>query len=138
MSEDIFRKKSIDKMQSPESLNDYVRVANPGVWLLLAAAIALLVGACVWGTFGYIDTVQTADVRVESGEVRCYLPADEASSIRGGMALEIEGVSGVITSMEGSGTETVYLASMDETLPDGTYTAQIVVERIHPITFVIN
>ena len=138
MNGDIFRKKSLDKMKSPESLNDYVRVANPGVWLLLAAAVFLLVGACIWGIFGYVDTVKTADVRIESGEVRCYLPAEEANSIRGGMTLEIEGVSGVIQSMESDGAQTVFAAAMDESIPDGTYTAQIVVERIHPITFVIN
>ncbi len=31
MNEQLFRKKSLDKVQSSESLNDYVRVANPGV-----------------------------------------------------------------------------------------------------------
>ena len=59
MEQKIFRKKSIDKINSPENLNDYIRVTNPGVWLILAAVIALLIGACVWGFFGHIDT--TAD-----------------------------------------------------------------------------
>ena len=38
MSDQIFRKKSLDRISSPEQLNDYIRVANPGIWMILAAA----------------------------------------------------------------------------------------------------
>ncbi len=30
MENQIFRKKSIERVSSPEQLNDYVRVSNPG------------------------------------------------------------------------------------------------------------
>ena len=50
MSEEIFRKKSLDKVKSPENLDDYIQVSNPGVWLLLVSVIILLAGACVWGS----------------------------------------------------------------------------------------
>mgnify|MGYP007122110349 CR=1 FL=1 len=40
----IFRKKSLDRIESPEQLNDYIRVTSPGIWIFLAAAIVLLVG----------------------------------------------------------------------------------------------
>lgn len=43
MNEQLFRKKSIERVNSPEQLNEHIRVANPGVWLVLAAVIALLV-----------------------------------------------------------------------------------------------
>ena len=46
MSDQIFRKKSLDRISSPEQLNDYIRVANPGIWMILAAVIILLAGAC--------------------------------------------------------------------------------------------
>ena len=49
MSDQIFRKKSLDRISSPEQLNDYIRVANPGIWMILAAVIILLAGVCVWG-----------------------------------------------------------------------------------------
>ena len=38
----IFRKKSLERVQSPEQLNDYIKVANPGVWLVLIAVIIFL------------------------------------------------------------------------------------------------
>lgn len=47
MNEQVFRKKSVDRVSSPEQLNEYIRVSNPGVWMILAAIIVLLVGAIV-------------------------------------------------------------------------------------------
>ena len=32
----------MDRLKSPEELNDYIRVANPSVWLLLGAVILVL------------------------------------------------------------------------------------------------
>ena len=49
MNSQLFRKKSVDKVSSPEQLNEYIRVANPGVWMVLAAIVILLAGVVVWG-----------------------------------------------------------------------------------------
>ena len=43
MNEQLFRKKSVERVSSPEQLNDYIRVANPSLWLVLGAVIVLLV-----------------------------------------------------------------------------------------------
>lgn len=43
MENQIFRRKSMDKISSPEQLNDYVRVSNPGIWMILFAVIILLI-----------------------------------------------------------------------------------------------
>ena len=40
----LFREKNLNKISSPEQLDDYIRVAGPGAWLLLAG---LLLGFCV-------------------------------------------------------------------------------------------
>lgn len=47
----IFRKSSIDRVSSPEQLNDYIRVSNPSVWMILAAVIVLLAGGMCLGDF---------------------------------------------------------------------------------------
>ena len=52
MNDKIFRKKSVDKMSSPEQLNDYIKVTSPGIWMVLAAIAIFLAGVCVWGIFG--------------------------------------------------------------------------------------
>ena len=53
----LFREKSLQRISSPEQLNTYVRVSTPSVWLLLSAIVVLLIGICVWGVFGHMDTV---------------------------------------------------------------------------------
>lgn len=63
MNSSIFRRKSMDKISSPEQMNDYIRVANPSVWMILAAIIVLLIGVCVWGMYGQLDTkLQTGGI----------------------------------------------------------------------------
>ena len=57
MSE-IFRKKSMDRVSSPEQLNDYIRVTTPSVWLVLLAVIILLVGMLTWSIFGTVEATE--------------------------------------------------------------------------------
>ena len=60
----IFRKKNLDKVSGPESLNDYIRVTSPSVWIALLAILILLAGMLVWSIFGRIE-VKKADGSVE-------------------------------------------------------------------------
>ena len=54
-SRQIFREKSIERVTSPEQLDDYIKVTTPSVWLILSATIALLAGMIIWGVFGKIE-----------------------------------------------------------------------------------
>ncbi len=65
MNNDIFRQKSIDRVSSPEKLDDYIRVTTPSVWIALAAILILLLGAILWGTLGEL-TVHNADGTTET------------------------------------------------------------------------
>ena len=53
----IFREKSIDRVSSPEQLNDYIRVTTPTVWLVLLALVILLLGILAWSVFGTVQGV---------------------------------------------------------------------------------
>ncbi|MBQ9361529.1 MAG: hypothetical protein IJT96_10905 [Lachnospiraceae bacterium] len=64
----LFREKSIERVSSPEQLDDYIRVTHPGVWMILLAIIILLAGVIVWAAFG---TVSFTDA---SGAVRQVNP----------------------------------------------------------------
>ena len=55
---DLFRKKSLDRVSSPEQLNDYIRVTTPSVWLVLLALVLLLAGLIVWSIFGTVDVTE--------------------------------------------------------------------------------
>ncbi|MBO6148539.1 MAG: hypothetical protein J6O55_04280 [Lachnospiraceae bacterium] len=60
----IFREKSMQRLSSPEQLNDYIKVSSAGMWLVLIGIILILVGALVWATFGTV-TLHTADGTAE-------------------------------------------------------------------------
>ncbi len=51
----IFRKKTMDRISSPEQLNDYIRVTSPSVWLVLLALVLLLAGILAWSIFGTLE-----------------------------------------------------------------------------------
>ena len=51
----IFREKSIERVASPEQMNDYIKVTTPSVWLILLATLILVVGVLIWGVFGRIE-----------------------------------------------------------------------------------
>ncbi len=64
MDNNIFREKSIQRVSSPEKLDDYIKVVSPGIWFLLAAIILLLLGVLVWASVGYLP-VEDASGAVE-------------------------------------------------------------------------
>jgi len=44
----IFRKNSLDRISSPEKLNEYIRVSRPSVWIILGAIIVFLIAVIFW------------------------------------------------------------------------------------------
>ena len=157
MNNTIFRKKNMDRVSSPEQLNDYVRVSNPGVWLLLAAVIILLIGMCVWGIFGHLDTIISAAAVSENGKTICYIKAEDVSEVAAGMSVRIGGKEYTISDVSSepveitgssdnavllsggfSSGEWAYTAAVSGFSSDGIYEAEIVVESVSPISFLLN
>ena len=139
MGEEIFRKKSLDKVNSPESLDDYIQVSNPGVWLLLISVIVLLAGACVWGVFGHIDSTVETNIHVKNGTIVCYVADEDITSVQKGMAVKLKGFEAVVMEI-GQKEELGYVCVLqsDQVLPDGVYEGKIVVKSVKPLSFVLN
>ncbi|MBR4711002.1 MAG: hypothetical protein IKP10_03150 [Clostridia bacterium] len=78
----LFREKSLEAIESPESLNDYLRVTSPKVWLVLAAVIAVLIGGIFWGILGRIDVRKQVAVVTADGKTTCYVPFEGFDSLR--------------------------------------------------------
>lgn len=139
MSEELFRKKSLEKIKSPESMNDYIRVTNPGIWLLLTGVLVLLAGACIWGICGRIESTVPAFIRVTDGVAVCYVQADEAAAVEPGMRVEFENRSGVLLEQAQSDENgSLYILQTDVPLEPGTYVGKVIVQRFRPISFVLN
>lgn len=91
MAQNIFRKSSIDRINSPEQLNDYIRVSSPSVWLLLAAVIVLLVAVLIWSATGSLPTQISANAIAEDGTLVCYFSQEDAAKLQEGMDVRLSG-----------------------------------------------
>jgi HlyD family secretion protein len=57
----IFRKVALERLSSPEQLDQLMQVTNPQGWLALTGLSALLAAALLWGFFGSVPTETTGE-----------------------------------------------------------------------------
>lgn len=159
MAHSIFRKTSLDRVSNPEQLNDYIRVTNPGVWMIMCAVILLLTGVCVWGVYGRLDTTVPVGAVTTNDQTICYIKEADLDSLETGMQVKIGEATYQISSISRqpilvddgftqylihvgglSEGEWVYMAVLDGVYGEnGMITeAKIVIESIEPIRFVLN
>ncbi len=157
MQKNIFREKSIERVSSPEQLNDYIRVTNPGIWIILSSIIVLLIGFIVWGAAGTLES-KVSTVAVSDGEsMACYVKESDIGKIAQGKTVRIddkeytveEVAAEAVAADAGFSEYTLHLGDLDEgewvyevklsgTLPEGSYQADIVTESVSPISFLFN
>ena len=153
----LFRKKSMERISSPEQLNDYIRVSTPSVWMLLIAIVILLAGVCVWGVAGHMDTVLPVVAVAQEGSVTAYVREADAASVKDGMPVSVGGVTGMVAAVSDQPVcvddafteymrhvgalklgEWVYAVALDVSCPDGVHAAKIVIDSVPPMFFVLN
>ncbi len=138
MSEQIFREKSIKRISSPEELNKYLKVTNPGVWVLLSAIIVFLVGLIVWASVGTLETRTDGIADADDGIITVIVTGDKADVIEDGMTVYIDetDTDSVLDDVHiDEYGRAVGTAVMN--VPDGKYRAEIVIESIKPMSFLI-
>ena len=157
MNKQLFKKSNMNRISSPEQLQDYVRVANPGLWMVLSAIVILLAGVIVWGFIGKIDTTMGVAIVTDTGNAVIYVSESDVEKIEIGMTVRCEDKEYTITdiaktpirvdssftdyAIHASGLtvgEWVYAVSIDGEHSDGVQKADIVIERISPISFILN
>ena len=130
----LFRQKTIDRISSPEQLTDYLRVTNPGVWIILAIILLLLGGLGAWSAIGTLET--KADVKVAVEDHRATVLSPDGAELAEGMPLRVSGQEGMIASAE-TDEYGRYVGTTELALPDGLYEGTVVTETIHPIDFLL-
>ena len=157
MSE-LFRKKSIERVTSPEQLNDYIRVSNPSGRMILSAMMSLLAGVCEQGDKESLDTKKQASGVCENGKLTCYIKSDDISDVKEDTIISVDGKEYTVKSVSASPvrldgekdsyliylggfseTDWVYVATVDSPdLADGEYSVDVITKRVSPISFVLN
>jgi hypothetical protein len=70
----IFREESIDRALSPDQLDQYIKVSNPGIWLVLTALLALFASLLIWGFTGTLPKTLTVNgIMGENEQAICFI-----------------------------------------------------------------
>ena len=70
----IFRRESLDRVESPEQLDAYIKVSHPKVWLIMAALL-------VWSVVGSLpQTMTVKGVTVGGNVINCYECVENANT----------------------------------------------------------
>ncbi len=70
MKKQIFRKVSLERLSSPEQLDQLMQITNPRGWIALIALSSILITALIWGIWGRIPTkVVGKGMLIKSGGV---------------------------------------------------------------------
>ena len=157
MNEQIFRKKSLERVSSPEQLNEYIRVSTPGMWMVLVSIVALLIGVCVWSVVGHLDTTLQTVAIGENGQMTAYVRETEITCVEPGMAVSIGDATYTVAEIpvkpEAAGDnfdeyalhvgeivqgEWLYAVALDGPYLEGIHRAAITVDSVSPMSFVVN
>ena len=158
MKNAIFREKSMNRIMSPEQMNDYIRVSNPSVWMILLSVILLLAGICVWGIFGSLDTTVKTGGVCSGGILTCYLSETDYSRLQAAPVVTVEGEEYPAAASAGQPVrlgecadeylvhltglkedDWVYeLTAQGDGLKDGVYSVSVILNRVRPMEFVFN
>jgi len=97
----LFRKSALDRISSPEQLNEYMKVTGAGVWFILAGLAVTFAAFFLWGITGSIpETVDITGTVIsrenwdEFGDeapmlVYCYLPVEYNKLIMEGLEVRV-------------------------------------------------
>jgi hypothetical protein len=70
MQERLFRKSSLERLASPDQLDELIRVTSPRAWLALLGMLLIVGAAAAWGIFGTIATTLAVEgILIHEGEV---------------------------------------------------------------------
>ena len=138
MEDQIFRKKSLERISSPEELSDYLHVTSPTVWLILSAIILLLCGLLAWSSVTSIDSLVVGTAQVEENSMRILFDDEDlARYVEVGMTVVVGETQTKIDSV-GTGPSGAKFAMASTALADGSYPAKVILRKTQVIQLLFN
>lgn len=148
MKPQIFRAKSLQRVASVEPLDEYARLTNPSISIIILAAIILAFGAIVWSVYGQVAPSLNFSTVADNGAITCFIPIESIDDIKEGMQLEIEGEYYRVEEIASTPTRVdnergsyflevgrlnagdwVFEVTLAGSLPNGVYQAELALEE---------
>lgn len=143
MENQVFRQKSVERISSPEQLQDYMRVTTPGIWMVLAAVILLLAGLILSSALVNVESkiTEQGTVTEDGSMLDIMLPLSQKSLVAPGMLVRVADREAKIDMVFQAENEVEVIAMLPEDgvkLAPGTYDVEIVTETVRPISFLFS
>lgn len=161
MNKTIFREKSIQKVKSPEKLDDFLHIANPGVWAIMITAVIFMAGVIVAACTRNIEIGLKCGAVCNDGVLTLYVPEKYSQTMNDDMTVQIKGLDEPAEVAVNNYT-TVPLKTDDSfdksalhisglnvgdwliavecpcNIDSGVYESKLITERIRPIEFILS
>ena len=90
----LFRKSSLERVSSPEQLNEYIKITNPSLIVILLGILTIVVSGAIWVFSGGIpETVKVNGVVITDANgantLHCFVPIGTSKRIKEGMKSEV-------------------------------------------------
>ncbi len=118
MNQSIFRQKNLDRISSPEQLDDYLHVTNPAVWVVLLGVILFLAGFLFWSGITTIESFAAGEAEARNGVLTITFEDEiKAQKVTPGMNVEVGEIVTPVLSV-GQDKEGRMIAIADLNIPD--------------------
>jgi len=152
----IFRKESIDRISSPEQMNGYIKIANPGSMVLLGIVLFLVIAGFVWAIFADVETTIPGLYDNNNSEHIIYVSEADGGKLSEGATIFIDNSAVLveeigIDSLPVKASEVLeeyycHLMGYDENtwiypikvtgdIPTGIERCELIIEKKSPISF---
>lgn len=84
-------KKGLERLQSPDDLDQYLRMTTPGIWVSIIACVAILLGIIAWAVFGSVSDHITKKGAAGVDGIVCFVDTDTALRIKPGDFAYVDG-----------------------------------------------
>lgn len=89
MDNSLFRKNSLERISSPDQLNEYIRATHPLFWVALTGLLVLLLAAGIWSVTGSLpETVSLSGVST-ADKVMIEVPLSVAKRLEAGQKAQV-------------------------------------------------
>lgn len=146
MENRIFRQESIDQVNSPDMIRDYLRVTGPRLWMVLLAVLALAAGFIAYSSVAEQEITVPVRVKVETFQAAdppvvqaiFEIAPSERDTYKTGMPVRFAGMTAKIAYFIETKDKILVVAEPDgkqkASVADGEYDAAVVIESSTPIS----
>ncbi len=89
MQKNIYRKTSLERISSPEQLDQMLTLTPPATWLAVAGGILCTAAVLLWAFLAWIPEKVSASgiygIGSSDNTIRCYVPLEESAELETGM-----------------------------------------------------